>query len=231
MAPKKTKTESQPKEKPFRTTAFTALKGLVIQADKAVASISTVIANSSLKPIEDDGLLFLQAMEGICRFDSKDKSVENKVQIPPIVQVCQDSETSPAAFMLEIKRLKLDVTFTDEKPTEYELKPLSSNRSRQLKRGTISVSAQLDLHGLTKDEAFFELPRFLASARNRNESAVLVITGKGNNSIAEPILQQAVASWLRDGGRSFVSEFAPAPREMGGNGAFVVFLKKLKTSC
>jgi DNA-nicking Smr family endonuclease len=59
----------------------------------------------------------------------------------------------------------------------------------------------------------------------KGQKAVLVITGKGNNSPGEPVLQQAVVSWLRDAGRELALEFAPAPREMGGSGAFVVFLR------
>jgi len=31
---------------------------------------------------------------------------------------------------------------------------------------------------------------------------------------------------LRDAGREFILEFAPAPREMWGGGAFVVFLRE-----
>jgi DNA-nicking Smr family endonuclease len=123
--------------------------------------------------------------------------------------------------------LKLEVRFSEQSPEEDELKPLSGNRLKQLKRGIITVEHQLDLHGLTRDEALAELPRFLRSARLRKQVAALVITGKGNNSPQEPVLQQAVAAWLRDAGRELVVEYAPAPREMGGSGAFVVFLRPL----
>ena len=40
----------------------------------------------------------------------------------------------------------------------------------------------------------------------------------------------AVAGWLRENGKGMVSEFAPAPKEMGGSGAFVLFLKEKKGS-
>lgn len=130
-------------------------------------------------------------------------------------------------FRQEISRLKLEVRFTETSPEEDELKPLSGNRLKQLKRGIITVGHQLDLHGLTREEALTELPRFLRSARQRGQAAALVITGKGNNSPAEPVLQQAVAAWLRDAGRELVLEYSPAPRELGGSGAFVVFLRPL----
>jgi DNA-nicking Smr family endonuclease len=99
-----------------------------------------------------------------------------------------------------------------------------------VKRGIIAVSHQLDLHGLTREEALAALPRFLDTARRKGQKAALVITGKGINSPGEPVLQQAIASWLRDAGRGMVLEFAPAPRELGGGGAYVVFLRPLPES-
>jgi len=99
-----------------------------------------------------------------------------------------------------------------------------------VKRGVITLTYQLDLHGLTRDEALAALPRFLDSARRKGQKAALVITGKGINSPGEPVLQQAIASWLRDAGREMVLEFAPAPRDLGGGGAYVVFLRPLPES-
>jgi len=78
---------------------------------------------------------------------------------------------------------------------------------------------------LTREEALNALPRFLRNAAAYGEKAVLVITGKGLNSPGEPVLQQAVAGWLQESGKGLVLEFAPAPRDMGGHGAFVVFLR------
>jgi len=140
----------------------------------------------------------------------------------------EQDEINPAeqeAFAQAIGQLRLDVTFSDTLPEEDELKPLGANRLRQLKKGVIRVDRQLDLHGLTRDEALEALPRFLRNACVHGEKAVLVITGKGLNSPGEPVLLQAVSSWLRDAGKAYVLEFAPAPREMGGSGAFVVFLR------
>lgn len=233
MAKKKTKTDSTPKDKPFRTAQFALLKTVVI-ADEKVAPVFAAPAEPVFKPVEDEDLLFRQAMAGARPLGAAGASVKsvsvtkNKVHGTGTDLLSSAEQSIASDFMDEVSRLKLQVTFTEEQPDEDELKSLSGNRLRQIKRGIVSVGAQLDLHGLTKDEALFELPRFLRSAQMRNESAVLVITGKGNHSLAEPVLQQAVAGWLRDAGRIMATEFAPAPPEMGGNGAFVVFLKKIK---
>lgn len=101
----------------------------------------------------------------------------------------------------------------------------ASRRIRQLKRGTIVLSDELDLHGYVKGEALKLLEQFIAGAYSQGQRAVLVITGKGINSADGPVLQGAVAAWLRREGRGMVAEFVPAPRDKGGSGAFVVFLK------
>jgi DNA-nicking Smr family endonuclease len=94
-----------------------------------------------------------------------------------------------------------------------------------LKRGTIRISEELDLHGYLKDEALQRLEHFITGALHRGRKAVLVITGKGINSPEGPVLQGAVADWLRDKGRAMVAEFEKAPRDKGGSGAVVVFLR------
>lgn len=116
---------------------------------------------------------------------------------------------------------------TGEEELPRHLPP--SNRMRQLKRGIIHIQRELDLHGQIKDEALASLERFIGEAYSRSRQAVLVITGKGINSPEGPVLQGAVSHWLSERGKGMVAEFVSAPREMGGSGAFVVFLKSRKT--
>jgi DNA-nicking Smr family endonuclease len=54
----------------------------------------------------------------------------------------------------------------------------------------------------------------------------LVITGKGLNSPDGPVLQGAVREWLRTAGAKMVAEFHDGPRDKGGSGAVVVFLRR-----
>lgn len=233
---KKKKQEAPSRPAEFRTTPFSKLKGVAVA--QPAPEEKPAPAPPPPPPAEpDDTVLFLEAMQGVSRVEGKERSAKDKTvagatggnhaprkpaAIPPAPPVDPaDRET----FAHAIGQLKLDVTFTDNLPEDEELKPLGANRLRQLKRGVIVLDRQLDLHGLTREEAIEALPRFLESAVRHGEKAVLVITGKGNNSPAEPVLQQAVAGWLRDAGRTLVVEFAPAPREMGGSGAFVVFMR------
>lgn len=227
---KKKRPDTPSKPPQFRTTPFSRLKGVVAATPPPSAEPAAPVA--APVPLEDDGAaLFLQAMAGVKKRNGSRQSAGEDTAPPQgrhaATAVPPDPHESAATelFLQEIGRLKLEVKFSETLPDEDELKPLAGNRLKQLKRGVISVDHQLDLHGLTRDEALAELPRFLRNARMKGRAAVLVITGKGNNSPAEPVLQQAVAGWLRDAGRELVVEFAPAPREMGGSGAFVVFLR------
>jgi DNA-nicking Smr family endonuclease len=139
----------------------------------------------------------------------------------------QKDDEEMRVFLQAVESLKMDVRFSDELP-ETEAPQAPVNRLRQVRRGGIRIDLQLDLHGLTRDEAIENLDRFVKGAYNRGQKGVLVITGKGNNSPGEPVLKLAVAGWLKDVGKAMVSEFVAAPQDMGGTGAFVVFLKEKK---
>lgn len=221
-----------PKPKEFHATPFSALKGVAVAAPPLPESVKAPPAPPVPPAEAEDADLFLQAMGGVTPLvgqgPAKSPDVVRKKPDRPALAIPKErgpiDRADKEAFAQAIKQLKLDVTFTDKLPDE-ELKPLGANRLRQLKKGIIRVDRQLDLHGLTREEALIALPRFLRNARHHGEKAVLVITGKGINSPEEPVLQQAIAAWLRDAGKEHVVEFAPAPREMGGSGAFVVFLR------
>jgi DNA-nicking Smr family endonuclease len=230
---KKKKTTPPPKQEVFRNNAFSNLKGVAVSA---VPQQNVCKQPPALKPEPDlspDYDLFLEAMS-----DVRPLSKQASASSVPTPKKTAATVTPPAesgktvldkkekeAFAAAISQLKLDVTFSDSVPENDEIKSLGANRLRQLKRGIITVNRQLDLHGLTREEALEALAHFLRSAVAYKEKAVLVITGKGLNSPGEPVLQQAVAGWLRESGKKLVLEFAPAPREMGGHGAFVVFLR------
>ncbi len=227
--------QNPPKPKEFHTIHFGMLKGISVPDAAAPLKMPT-----APKPVEqtDSGLnLFLEAVADVKPIHKKgEKTTRHESQnthtksVKTLKEIPVPEETVNTLFLEEISRLKLDSKFVDSVPDDGELQPLSGNRLRQVKRGVVSVEYQLDLHGLRREEALTALPAFLRSARNKGQKAVLVITGKGNHSADEPVLQQAVASWLRESGREQVLEFAPAPREMGGSGAFVVFLRQQPVS-
>jgi DNA-nicking Smr family endonuclease len=94
---------------------------------------------------------------------------------------------------------------------------------RKLRRGVWAVQAQLDLHGLRRDEARERLSAFLHDARRDGLRCLRVIHGKGNGSPGrEPVLKAKVRSWLVQ--RDAVIAFAQARAAEGGAGALIVLL-------
>ena len=174
---------------------------------------------------DDDEALFLDAFADV-RPLHPTQATPHRVKAQAAKLQKDDEEMR--VFLQAVEALRMDVRFSDELP-EQDAPQAPVNRLRQLRRGGIRIDLQLDLHGLTRDEAIENLDRFVKGAYNRGQKGVLVITGKGNNSPGEPVLKLAVAGWLRESGKTMVSEFVAAPRDMGGAGAFVVFLKEKKT--
>ena len=89
---------------------------------------------------------------------------------------------------------------------------------RKLQRGGYSVQAEIDLHGMTLDEARPALTDFIKYNASQGRLCVRVVHGKGLGSGERgPVLKSAVNRWLRrwDCVLAFVS-----PRQVdGGTGA------------
>jgi DNA-nicking Smr family endonuclease len=94
---------------------------------------------------------------------------------------------------------------------------------RKLRRGVWAIQAQLDLHGLRREEARERLNRFVFDAKRAGLRCVRVIHGKGNGSPGrEPVLKRKVQTWLVQ--KKEVIAFTQARASDGGNGALLVLL-------
>jgi DNA-nicking Smr family endonuclease len=95
---------------------------------------------------------------------------------------------------------------------------------RKLRRGVWAIQAQLDLHGLRRDEAREQLGAFVRSAVQAGLRCVRVVHGKGNGSPGrEPVLKGKVRAWLVQ--KSEVIAFTQARAQDGGHGAVLVLLR------
>ena len=94
---------------------------------------------------------------------------------------------------------------------------------RKLRRGVWVTQAEIDLHGLRRDEAREQLAAFLREAARSGLRCVRVVHGKGLGSPGrEPVLKAKVKSWLVQ--RQEVLAFTHARASDGGHGALVVLL-------
>jgi DNA-nicking Smr family endonuclease len=106
----------------------------------------------------------------------------------------------------------------------YKRDGVSPQVFRKLRRGHWIVQGEVDLHGLTRDEARLHLAAFLAECVRRGARCVRVIHGKGLRSRnREPVLKAKVAHWLAQ--RDEVLAFCEATPRDGGGGAVFVLLR------
>jgi DNA-nicking Smr family endonuclease len=106
----------------------------------------------------------------------------------------------------------------------YHRPGISEEVVKKLRRGTWIVQAQLDLHGMRREEAREALQAFIREAGKRGLRCVRVIHGKGLGSIGkEPVLKGKVRAWLVQ--KEEVIAFCQARAHDGGAGAVLVLLQ------
>ena len=123
------------------------------------------------------------------------------------------------------------------KPAPPPLAPLERKTLLALRRGSRSVDAVIDLHGMRQSEAHDALLRFLYRAQAAGHGLVLVITGKGGAGSGDAlfeergVLRRMVPHWLRlPDLRSFVLGFEEASAHHGGSGALYVRLRRRRAA-
>ncbi|MFO7307744.1 MAG: Smr/MutS family protein [Pseudomonadota bacterium] len=118
------------------------------------------------------------------------------------------------------------------------LAPLERRLRQALNRGTRTVDAKIDLHGLRQSEAHAALRAFLLREQARGSQLVIVVTGKGGGGAQPPdlfggergVLRRLVPQWLSLPDLRFVVlGFEEAGRAHGGAGALYVRLRRRKT--
>ncbi|MEO8804878.1 MAG: Smr/MutS family protein [Burkholderiaceae bacterium] len=136
-----------------------------------------------------------------------------------------------AAVMVEAISDEFDVESlleTDD-TLSFRRRDIGPEVVRKLRRGVWAIQAQLDLHGLRRDEARERLAAFLREAHHAGLRCVRVVHGKGHGSPGrEPVLKAKVRSWLVQ--KSEVVAFAQARASDGGNGALMVLLRPTRQS-
>ena len=106
----------------------------------------------------------------------------------------------------------------------------------KLRRGKMAPEARIDLHGMTTARALPELRRFVQEAHSTGCRLILVITGKGRNSVSddllpvrEGVLKSQVPRWLSVSPLSqLVLDVSEAHPRHGGSGAYYVYLRRRK---
>lgn len=168
---------------------------------------------------DEEAALFREAMRDVIPLPPPNQAVHRQKPPRPIVR--PRVETTVTRDTLS-DHLSLEIQQGDE--WSYLRPGLSRQILRKLRRGHWKIQAELDLHGMTRDEARYALAAFLDECGRYGARCVSVIHGRGLSSKnREPVLKSRVGSWLAQ--RDDVLAFCQANPEHGGSGAVLVLLK------
>jgi DNA-nicking Smr family endonuclease len=110
-----------------------------------------------------------------------------------------------------------------DKDAELEQERVSAGERRRRILAK-QADAVLDLHGLSRNEAWDAMEAFFREGRRRGLEKLLIVHGKGNHAGGEPILKRTCRTFIE--GCPFAGESGYAQGNSGGSGATWVILKE-----
>lgn len=173
---------------------------------------------------------FRSAMKDVTKLPESDRYVHRPPPPPPRQQESKARPLTPEEETAAVLRESLSDLFDvdgllDEDPSlSYARDGVGPDVVKKMRKRHWPVQDELDLHGMTRDEARDALTDFLHRANRRGVRCVRVIHGVGYGSAGgEPVLRGMVHSWLVQ--KNEVVAFCVAGRADGGHGALIVLLK------
>lgn len=178
----------------------------------------------------DDEETFFNAMQGVRQLEEQGKGRKVPTKAPPrkTISMAKEEETNGLREFMA-GNIDFELEYTDEYMHGF-VTGLDSKVFYQLKAGSLSHQAHLDLHGLNSEQAMDNLLFFIRECYLQNKRCLLIITGRGKNSPGgRGILRQELQTWLiKDPLRRIVLAFCTAQAKDGGAGAVYVLLRKQK---
>ncbi|MGQ7843577.1 Smr/MutS family protein [Granulosicoccus sp. 3-233] len=179
---------------------------------------------SAKKTVSDDDMAMFREAVGEVRSVNNDRVEDEKRPQRPLLRHTEQDDRSVMQSLLD-DLSEYDLLETGEH-LSYTQPGVQRSVLKKLKSGRYSVQSEIDLHGLTVNEARQELADFLHAAQERRHLCVRVIHGKGRkNAERAPRLKPAVNQWLQRNRQ--VLAFCSARMNDGGTGAVYVLLKRI----
>ncbi len=175
---------------------------------------------------ETEELLFSRAMDGVRRADWRPAPAPTPAPSPP---PARDPELEERRLMEAA--IEGDPPLTLEDHPEYIEGWIGLGGRRylpKLRNGLYSIQGQIDLHGLTREEARNAVEAFICRMSRERSCCVKVIHGRGINSPNDrAVLKESLQRWLSSRRMSrHVVAYASAPFTDGGVGAIYVLLRR-----
>lgn len=170
---------------------------------------------------EDDSKLFRDAVGDARPIKTEERVEEAKRRPKPKARFSRADEADALRESLEA-----DIDDSEAGSGEmlrYHRPGVGKRTMRQLARGKFAVQDEIDLHGMTLNEARPRLADFIDYAARTGKRCVRVVHGKGRGSGDRgPVLKPAVARWLRK--MNVVLAYVSTRQVDGGTGAVYVLL-------
>ncbi|MPW18987.1 DNA mismatch repair protein MutS [Paraburkholderia sp. CNPSo 3157] len=195
-----------------------ALKGAAQRAQREKAA-----AAQASREAAADADLFRREIGEVAPLSAKPRASVTRTPPAPVpMQTKLDEE----AVLHEAISDEFDpeVLLDTDESLSYCRPGVSQEIVKKLRRGAWIVQAQLDLHGMRREEAREALSEFIREASKKGLRCLRVIHGKGLGSVGkEPVLKGKVRAWLVQ--KAEVIAFSQARPHDGGAGAVLVLLQ------
>lgn len=163
-------------------------------------------AIGQVAPLKDKGYAFLQ---------------QNRPQPLPLQREQDEKRVLQESISDEFD---VETLLDTDETLSYRREGIGPDVVRKLRRGHWSLQGQIDLHGLTRDEARTALGEFLREALRKGLRCIRVVHGKGLGSPGKtPILKNHMLRWLAQ--KDEVLAYTQARAAEGGAGAVIVLLR------
>ncbi len=232
MARKKAKKTGR---KEFSSAPFSRLKGVSVPAVEQKKSVPSESSPPPEFPRKRSSFAEEMALLGVVPIDQPDSEEDIASDMsffssegPGIVSESPPDKplSGDALFLAAMQDLEVRFTEPDYEEEDVAKTAPVPRRMKQLRQGRIRPEASLDLHGLKRSDVAPRLKHFIQDARYHGWQTLLVITGRGLHSErGEAVLRQETEDALNRLGKEDIAEWGRAPRNYGGAGALVVFLK------
>ena len=176
---------------------------------------------------EGDGALWHHVTTSVKPLRDSQKNRKPEVEVSSVLQKTHEQKEKSRKSIIVRPSELLRPTFLPELSHGAQI-GLDKSNAKKLKKGQHAIEGQLDLHGMTQEQAHAALNIFIEASYGARKRCVLVITGKGlklGGSVG--VLRVAVPRWLNEEpNRSRVLAFSYATQKNGGEGALYVMIKR-----
>jgi len=167
--------------------------------------------------------IFHEATRGVTPLPAPQRVPPAVPRVAPVPHMHLRDEAEALATSLS-EQISTDSLIDTDDTLSFARDGVSPETVRKLRRGQWVIQGQLDLHGMTREEAREQLIAFLHAALKAGKRCVRIVHGKGLGSKNRtPILKAKVRHWLMQA--EPVLAFTQARGEDGGAGAVIVLLR------